>query len=212
MRRAFCARMRQPRRRRVRPPAVLPRRRRRRCLCGGLSGEGRGAAAANVRPVPAIPWRVRSIVTVARTRCSVTRCAGRRGRVHLGWGIALSASGDSACTASACTRRRVRRVPGHAQTLVALAAMEAAAKAGRGAREILKNVHNFKFPPNFRGISAAPHLFPVSPAPSLVPCPSRLGASRETFVLSLPHDGVVLRARRGSGTGGSASSTAPSPA
>ena len=65
-----------------------------------------------------------------------------------------------------------------------------------------------EFPPMLS--SASPHLFPVSPARSLVPCPSHLGASRRPLALSLSHDGVVLRARRGSDTGGYASYSAAS--
>ena len=65
---------------------------------------------------------------------------------------------------------------------------------------------NFSFP------NPPPLVLPVSPAArSLVPCPSRLRASREALVPSWPSDGVVFRARRGSGTWSSAACTASSP-
>ena len=68
-------------------------------------------------------------------------------------------------------------------------------------------------PYNFANFSPPPICFPcVSPARSLVPCPSRIGAFRGTLVLSWPHDGVVVRARRGSCKGGSSASTTTSPA
>ena len=55
----------------------------------------------------------------------------RRGRALLGWGVALSASCDSAGAASALAAAPAAR-PGHAQTLVALATVLRARAAGRG--------------------------------------------------------------------------------
>ena len=65
--------------------------------------------------------------------CSVTRCAGAPRDALLGWGVALSASGDSAGAASALAAASAAR-PGHAQALVALAAALRAAGRGGGAR------------------------------------------------------------------------------